>query len=142
MNKADRQRVYDKYCGKCAYCGCDLEKGWHVDELLPVVRGYSYDKDEYGKRLKDKNGRDRKTPTMEYPERKHIDNQMPACASCNITKSSLSLENFRSLVAGFINSLNSYNNIYRMAKRYNLLQETGGAVRFYFEKFQTKEGEK
>ena len=42
MKKADRQKIFDKFEGHCAYCGCKLEKGWHVDELLPVRRGYKW----------------------------------------------------------------------------------------------------
>lgn len=40
MNKKDRALIYGKYNGRCAYCGCELQKGWHVDELLPVRRRY------------------------------------------------------------------------------------------------------
>jgi predicted restriction endonuclease len=28
MNKNYRQEVFDKYDGKCAFCGYDLLKGW------------------------------------------------------------------------------------------------------------------
>ncbi len=35
MTKTDRQKIFDKYGGKCAYCGCELQKGWHVDHVEP-----------------------------------------------------------------------------------------------------------
>jgi hypothetical protein len=35
MKAKDRELVYKKYDGHCAYCGCVLEKGWHVDHLEP-----------------------------------------------------------------------------------------------------------
>lgn len=38
----ERDIVFNKYKGKCAYCGCDLVKGWHVDHLKPVVREMEY----------------------------------------------------------------------------------------------------
>lgn len=68
-----------------------------------------------------------------HPERLHIDNQNPACASCNINKHSMSLEEFRSLIAGFINSLNLRITQYKIAKRYGLVAEVEKPVIFYFE---------
>lgn len=68
-----------------------------------------------------------------HPERLHIDNQMPACASCNINKHSMSLEEFRSMIAGFINSLNLRIIQYKIAKRYGLIAEVEKPVVFYFE---------
>lgn len=37
MNKK-RQIIFDKYNGKCAYCGCELQKLWHIDHIEPIVR--------------------------------------------------------------------------------------------------------
>lgn len=36
MKKTEREAVFNNG-GKCAYCGCDLIKGWHVDHLEPIV---------------------------------------------------------------------------------------------------------
>lgn len=129
MTKKDRQIVYEKYGGKCAYCGCDLQKGWHVDEVHPVVRDWGY----VPSKGRSKFDMVKKTIGMRHPERLTIENQNPACASCNILKSSMDLEAFREVIAGFINSLNSYTNQYKFAKRYGLVVETGKPVRFYFE---------
>ena len=126
MKKADRQKVFDKYGGRCAYCGCELVKGWHVDEIEPVVRNRRWNQDK-------KKWEVNTDKPMQYPERIHIDNQNPACASCNIQKHSQSLEVFRSQIKQFVESLNKYNSIYRFAKRYGLVQETGIDVKFYFE---------
>jgi 5-methylcytosine-specific restriction endonuclease McrA len=35
MNKKLRQRVYDKYGGRCAYSGTPLEPDWQVDHREP-----------------------------------------------------------------------------------------------------------
>lgn len=122
MKKSDRQIVFDKYGGKCAYCGTELLKGWHVDELQPVVRLTRYVEDESGFRIRNKNGTGYKTETkLLYPERMNIENQMPACASCNIQKNSFSLEEFRSNIKQFVNSLNNYSTQYKFAKRYGLV---------------------
>lgn len=134
MKKSDRLIVFNKYGGRCAYCGCELQKGWHVDEILPVIRSERYVYGADGKRIRCPIKKEWKTEKyMEHPERLHIDNQNPACASCNMLKSSMSLESFRSIIAGFINSLNSYTNQYKFAKRYGLVTETNIPVIFYFE---------
>lgn len=126
MKKSDREIIFNKYNGKCAYCGCDLLKGWHVDEIEPVIRSR--------KRLDGRWVSD----GCEYPERFHIDNQNPACASCNINKHSMALEAFRSLISGFIKSLNRDSTQYKIAKRYSLIKETDIEVKFYFETLNVK----
>lgn len=128
MKKADRQKVFDKFGGKCAYCGEALQKGWHVDELLPCRREYRYDVST------------RKTIFTGYthPERLHIDNQMPACASCNINKHSLSLDEFRDLIENFPRTLAKSSVQYKFAIRYGLVVETEKKkVKFYFETIET-----
>ncbi len=122
MKKADREIIRMKFDGKCAYCGCELTNGWHVDEIQPCRRN-----------LKRSNGKVTHDGTYEHPERLHIDNQYPACASCNINKHSMSLEHFRASIAGFMKHLNEINTQYKIAKRYGLVLETGNEVKFYFE---------
>ena len=75
----------------------------------------------------------------EHPERLHIDNQIPACASCNINKHSMSLEEFRKLISGFMKHLNELNTQYKIAKRYGLIQETVKPIVFYFETLNNTE---
>lgn len=133
--KNNRELIYKKFGGKCAYCGDKLKKGWHVDELLPVKRGWKYKKDYMGNIMTDALGMNIKETYMEYPERFVYENQMPSCPSCNINKHSMSLEDFRSLIAGFIKSLNRDSTQYKVAKRYGLIEETDIDVTFYFETF-------
>jgi 5-methylcytosine-specific restriction endonuclease McrA len=40
MNAKDRQIIFDKFGGKCAYSGTPLESDWQVDHLIPVVRNW------------------------------------------------------------------------------------------------------
>ncbi|MHA1199817.1 MAG: HNH endonuclease signature motif containing protein [Candidatus Heimdallarchaeaceae archaeon] len=127
MNKKEeRELIYNKFGGSCAYCGVDLQKGWHVDELLPVRRNMKWNKDKT-KYVHD--------GTYEHPERLHIDNQMPSCPSCNINKHSMSLEDFRNLIKGFVVSLNRDSTQYKIAKRYGLVFEADVDIEFYFEKW-------
>jgi len=134
MSKAKRQKIFDKYGGKCAYCGCELGKFWHIDEIEPVRRGFEYIKDELGNSIWE-NGKWATKPIMLHPERMNIENQNPACASCNINKHSDSLEDFRKAIKKYVESLNLYSTQYKIAKRYGLIQETGIEVKFYFETF-------
>lgn len=127
MNKK-RKLIYDKFGGKCAYCGMDLpEKGWHVDEVLPVRRNHKWDR---SKRKWVHDG------TCLHPERFHIDNQYPACASCNINKRTHSLEGFRRLIQGFMKHLNEQSTQYKMAKKYGLVTETNKKVKFWYEIYE------
>lgn len=117
--KNKRKIIFDKYGGRCAYCGCELQKGWHVDHIEPIVRNWT-------------------KGTCEKPENENMDNYNPSCASCNIQKNSHSLEQFRSNIKQFIESLNKYSTQYKFAKKYGLVSETSKDVVFYFEKINNE----
>ncbi|WP_339194323.1 HNH endonuclease signature motif containing protein [Paenibacillus sp. FSL P4-0176] len=105
MNKK-RKAIYDKTGGRCFYCGSQLgEKGWHADHVEAIRRDWW-------------------TDTCINPHLDHDDNKVPACASCNLQKGPLTIEQFREKIADFVKSLNSYHNQYIVAKRYGLVQET------------------
>lgn len=127
MKKADRQKIFGKYGGRCAYCGCELLKGWHVDEIEPVRRNHVWDS-------VNRKWIAHPTNPMLHPERMNMDNQNPACASCNINKHSESLEDFRKAIKKYVESLNLYSTQYKIARRYGLITETNIEVKFYFEK--------
>lgn len=138
ISKNIRTQIFNKYNGKCAYCGDPLQKGWHVDEMEPVRRSVEYKKDDKGNRIWDEVKQKYKTYVwLSHPERLTIENQNPSCPSCNINKHSLSLEEFRNLINGFMKHLNEVNTQYKIAKRYGLIQETNIEVKFYFETIST-----
>lgn len=113
--KKYREIVFNKYKGRCAYCGCELSKGWHVDHIQPIVRNWI-------------------DGGCEKPENNNLENMNPSCASCNIQKNSYTLEQFRFNIQYFVASLNKNNTQYKFAKRYGLVKETDSKVQFYFEK--------
>ncbi|MBT2601400.1 MULTISPECIES: HNH endonuclease signature motif containing protein [unclassified Oceanobacillus] len=114
MNKK-RQAIWDKSGGKCWYCGCTLpEKGWHADHFEPIQRNW-------------------RDGTCQHPERDTEENKVPACASCNINKHSMSLESWRKIIQGYVNSLNRDSTQYKLAKRYGLIEEKPIEVKFWFE---------
>lgn len=147
MSKEERQKIFDKYGGKCAYCGCELQKGWHVDHCAPVHRvskivGGNYVTKDTGVEPTEhdiENGNYKKVPLKRVPDgmlnpKNHcIENMMPSCASCNLYKHSADLETFRMMLQRTIQSLNRDRPQYRFAKKYGLVQETGIEVTFYFE---------
>ena len=114
MIKKERELIFNKYNGKCAYCGCELKKGFHVDHIEPIVRNWL-------------NG------TCEKPENENLENYNPSCPSCNIQKNSYNLEQFRENIKQFVNSLNKYSTQYKFAKKYGLISENEIEVKFYFE---------
>ena len=126
MKKSDRIKIFEKYGGKCAYCGCDLTKSWHADHIQPIVRDSKWDR---------KKGKFVNSGTCRYPENEILENYNPACSSCNIQKNSFTLEQFRSNIQGFLNSLNLYSTQYKFVKKYGLVTETKMQVKFFFETF-------
>lgn len=108
--KEQRISVFNKYNGHCAYCG-DVIKytKFEVDHLIPILRNY----------------KDRDVDTF--------DNMMPTCRACNRAKKSYKLENWRMMLENKIVELNRDSAVYRTAKRFGLVDETGIRVRFYFE---------
>ena len=132
-NKKQREIVFNKYKGKCSYCGCTLVKGWHVDHLEPCRSITREDTIEQPEGIYPRFKYVTKVVGFANPEANHIDNLMPSCASCNMNKHSGSLENFRELIQGFMNHLNELSTQYKIAKRYGLIQETVKPIVFYFE---------
>lgn len=114
-----RKRIYEKFNGRCAYCGQPFNNNFTIDHLKPLLRHLN--KEEllrYGRVRGDD----------------CEDNYMPCCMSCNSSKSILSIEQFRDNVQSRIQVLNKTCSEYRIAKRFGLIEETIKPVVFYFEK--------
>lgn len=139
--KQQREAIRMKYNNRCAYCGCELTKGWHVDHVEPCRRIM---KSEYIPQREGVNEMGRwvdKLVGYSNPDANHIDNYIPSCASCNINKHSDSLEGFRKNIAAYMKHLNEISTQYKIAKRYGLIIETGKPVVFYFETLNTNDHE-
>lgn len=117
LTKKQREELFQKYQGRCAYCGDQLVKSWHADHIEPIRR----------------NG----DGTCLNPHNEVFENYNPSCASCNINKHSMPLEDFRKSISKYVESLNNYSTQYKMSKKYGLVVETNKEVRFYFEDFDT-----
>lgn len=116
MSKPNRQVVYEKYNGHCAYCGIEIEiKDMQVDHIIPQWW------------LKSK-------PPYANPEEVHCEgNYMPACRSCNNYKSGNPLEVFREGVQSQLDVLRRDRPTFRLAERYGLIECKSKVVVFYFE---------
>lgn len=112
ISKATRLKVYEKYCGHCAYCGCKLElKEMQVDHIQSV---YWY------------NGAN------------DIENYNPACRMCNFYKSTMTVDDFKKELGKLLSRLEKVF-IYRLAVKYGLIKKMDNSIEFYFEK-QNKTG--
>ncbi|MEG1482887.1 MAG: HNH endonuclease signature motif containing protein [Cetobacterium sp.] len=104
--KKVRLDVYKMYDGHCAYCGCEIEyKEMQVDHIQPFYLD--------GKDIKE--------------------NYRPTCRMCNFYKSTFSVEVFKEQI-GLITERLEKEFIYRMAKKYRLIEEKEAEIKFYFEK--------
>ena len=111
ISKSIRLKVYEKYNGHCAYCGCTLElKDMQVDHIQSV---YWY------------NGAN------------DIENYNPACRMCNFYKSTRTVEDFKKALGKLLSGLEKVF-IFRLAKKYGVIQEVEKPIVFYFEKESSK----
>lgn len=105
--KIDRQAVYAKYDGHCAYCGKEITiKEMEVDHVIP----------------------------QRYHGTDDMDNLMPSCHTCNHYKRANSLENFRDWLLGELIDRLMKVYIFRVALRYGMITINGWDKKFYFEK--------
>lgn len=121
MTKKDRQLIFDKYLGRCAYCGCELKKGWHVSKLVYE----SSEIDATGNLV---------TPNDTF------ENKIPSCAKCNMSRSRdnggvrfASIEDFRKEIIHDLEFLKSFP-YYQRVLRFGMIIETKIELVFHFEK--------
>lgn len=118
--KINRTEIYQKYEGKCGYCGEDItEKEMQIDHIVPIYRNHS---------LQDL------TKMNIIRGTNNLNNLMPACKSCNNFKKTLTLEKFRIEMQKQVERANKYSVNYRFAKKFGLVKETNIDVVFFFEK--------
>ena len=115
MTKADRQLVFEKTDGHCAYCGVKLKKGWHLDHVKPIWRD---------------------NPTVNEGIRgtDTVDNAFATCPRCNRWKTVHSLERFREEIGMQVERLRRDSAPFRLAEDFvQVLEMSRKPVVFYFE---------
>ena len=127
LTKAERAELFCMFKGRCAYCGEELGKRWHADHVKAVFRRH---------KLIRQPGQGYKTQLVgaDCIENDALDNFMPACAPCNLSKATYTLDQWRDVLAGYVGALDRNAPTYRMAKKHGLIVETHIRVEFYFEK--------
>ena len=111
LSKKVREKVYNKYGGRCAYCGCTLQyKEMQVDHFAPVHL--------FGDNIKE-------------------ENLMPSCRMCNFYKNSLTISKFREQLGKITQRLNDREFIYRLGKKYGVIEENNKSITFYFESYDS-----
>lgn len=119
ITKNIREKVWNKYDCRCAYCGKPIEyKELQVDHIDPIFRN---DNEKDLLRMKVSRGKD------------SIENFNPACRRCNHWKSTFTIDKFREQIELQLMRLKRDNTNYRMALDYGLLKEHPTPVKFYFE---------
>lgn len=110
LKKVERQAVYLKTGGYCAYCGCELRiEEMQIDHVRPLSRYIN-------------------------PGTDALENMLPSCRSCNHYKSSNTLEGFRAMLERQPQVLARDSVTYQIAVRYGLVVPFPHKVIFYFER--------
>lgn len=113
LTKEQRMAVYNKFGGRCAYCGCEIDiKDMQVDHIESLERGGADD----------------------------INNMYPACRSCNHYKHTYTLEDFRKALERMPSVLMRDSVTYKIAVRFGIIKHIANPkVVFYFEKERERE---
>lgn len=117
-----KEMLFVKFLGKCALCGCELEKGWHIWNIKPVK---SFIK---------------QTGELIIGEESYY-NKLPSCKSCNMTRihhsknshELMDIEDFRRELKFQFHFL-SGNNYFIKALRYGVIEIVSNEIVFHFEK--------
>jgi hypothetical protein len=107
LSSMDRNKVYKKFGGHCAYCGKELKfREMQADHKTPLYRG----------------GEDT------------LENMYPACRSCNFYKSTRTIDEFREYLQGIPKRLMRDDVAYQVGVRFGTIAVHEKPVAFYFEK--------
>ncbi|EAQ6131214.1 HNH endonuclease [Salmonella enterica] len=133
LTRKQRERLRMKFGGRCAYCGCVLpEKGWHADHVQAVLR-----KSERCMKAAEKGiFRLKTTGEVFRPEVDCPENLFPSCASCNLLKTTYSLEMFRKQVSLQVERGRRSSVNFRTAERFGLISVLNKPVVFWFEQYE------
>lgn len=121
LTKAERQNVYDKMGGRCAYCGEEITLGaMQVDHIIPIDMYDAY-----------------KTIGQDLNDMKNL---LPACRNCNHYKHTLTVEKFREIVERGPEILARVSTAYCMAVRFGTVKPNPKKVVFFFERVAQGDG--
>ena len=115
ISKQQREAVFNKYGGRCAYCGCELTlRTMQVDHIKAV----------YTSSLENNN-----VETQDDS----FDNLNPSCRQCNFYKGTLNIEQFRNKIKTTLYETCQSTFQATLAKKLGMMKVTQ-FDKFYFEK--------
>lgn len=117
LTPAQRQKIYQKYDGRCSYCGHGIE--YHEMQVDHI---------EARARFSDKRDAD------------FWENLMPSCRPCNIRKNTMSIKRFRAELSRDVLQLKRDQPKFRLLLKYGLIEICDREVEFYFEKVKQGKG--
>lgn len=135
LTKKQRAELRMKFGGRCAYCGCELGDKWHADHVQAVLRKSEQCMKAAAKGI----FKLKATGEVFRPEAECKENIFPACAPCNLLKTSYSLEMFRKQVSLQVERGRRSSVNFRTAERFGLIEAIEKPVVFWFEKYQGEE---
>lgn len=119
--KRQREAVFNKYGGRCAYCGCELTlRTMQVDHIKAV---YTSSLENDGVETQDDN----------------IENLNPSCRQCNFYKGTLDIEQFRKKIMTTLYETCQNTFQAKLAKKLGMLT-VKQFDKFYFERINEKNG--
>lgn len=112
ITKAQRDYVYNKFNGRCAYCGCSIKpEELQVDHFAPLSL--------FGDNLQEHN-------------------LMPSCRACNKFKSNKTITKFRKDLKEAIENPSTLTDFTLRVKYRDLIKEHDGQIKFLYEQLVEK----
>ena len=119
ISKQQREAVFNKYGGRCAYCGCELTlRTMQVDHIKAV---YTSSLENDGVETQDDN----------------LENLNPSCRQCNFYKGTLDIEQFRNKIKTTLYETCQNTFQAKLAKKLGMMKVTQ-FDKFYFEKINDR----
>lgn len=130
VSKKMRLQVYNKYQGRCAYCGREIKlQEMQVDHIIPLA--YSiYGPKEQANKVRE---------MFEDGSINSLENLMPACRACNFYKGINDTERFRERIKSELEHTCRQSFQTRLAMQYGMIKYTPWDGVFYFEKIEKEE---
>lgn len=132
ISKKDREIIYNKFDGKCAYSGTKLESDWQVDHLKPIRRNWWEN-------------------SALFEEDHKLNNMFPSQGIINHYKFSLSIEEFRDRIATLHvrlkklpknprseRSIKRKQYLLKVASYFGITEDAPFTKNFYFETYNKK----
>lgn len=130
ISKKQRELIRNKFGGRCAYSGTELEDDWQVDHVVPIIRNL-------------------KGPGALFEQGHQNDNMVPCQKLVNHYKANLGLEEFRTWYLGELHlrlqklpknprtykGLKRKMRLFMIAKFFGITPERPFSGKFYFETF-------